>query len=103
MTSVENLYPGANFGFTFGPYPRDALTYKSKRVIEYKTPAQTDGLGTYNSSLTKNNSAIDGVAMLVGPTPGLLLLSVRLPPELNGLTSVIVHQAERDAERSDRH
>jgi len=71
-------------------------------VVEYKTPAQTDGLGTYNSTLKKNNNAIDGAAILVGPTPDLLLLSVRLPPELNGLASVIIRQIERDAERDDK-
>jgi hypothetical protein len=70
-------------------------------MFEYKTPAQTDGLGTH-SWLKKNGSPIEGVAMLVGPTPDLLLLSVRLPPELVRLTSVIVHQFEGDAERSDR-
>ena len=82
---------------TFGPYPQDALTYKSNRVVEYKTPAQTDGLGT-QSSLKKDGSPIAGVAMLVGQTPDLLLLSVRLPSELSGLTSVIIRQLERDAE-----
>ena len=86
----------------FGPYPKDALTYRNNRMVEYKTPAQTDGLGTH-SWLKKSVSPIEGVAMLVGPTPDLLLLSMRLPPELNGLTSVIVHQFEGDAERSDRH
>lgn len=89
--------------FEFGAYPKDALAYKSRKVVEYKTPAQTDGLGTYHSSLKKNSSLIDGVAMLVGPAPDLVLLSVRLPLELNGLTSVIVQQVERDAQRSDRH
>ena len=86
---------------TFGPYPQDALTYKSNRVVEYKTPAQTDGLGT-QSSLKKDGSPIAGVAMLVGQTPDLLLLSVRLPPELSGLTSVIIRQLERDAERDGK-
>jgi hypothetical protein len=85
---------------TFGPYPQDALTYKGNRVVEYKTPAQTDGLGT-QSWLKKNGSPLEGVAILVGPTPDLSLLSVRLPPELVGLASAIVHQFERDAERSD--
>jgi len=85
-----------------GPYPKDALTYRSNRMAEYKTPAQTDGLGTH-SWLKKNGSPIEGVAILVGPTPDLLLLSVRLPPELNGLTSVIIRQFERDAERSEHH
>jgi hypothetical protein len=88
--------------FTFGPYPKDTLTYKSNRAVEYKTPAQTDGLGTH-LWLKKNGSPIEGVAMLVGQTPDLLLVSVRLPAELGGLTSVIVRQVELDAQRSDRH
>jgi hypothetical protein len=95
-------FDSATSSLVFGPYPRDSLTYKSDRVVEYKTPAQTDGLGTY-SWLKKNGSPIEGVAMLVGQTPDLSLLSVRLPAELVGLTSVIVHQFERDAERGDRH
>jgi len=101
VTGVEKSDPGAGFSFTPGPYPKDALTYKSNRVVEYKTPPQSEGLGTY-SSLSKNGSPINGVAMLVGQRPDLVLLSVRLPSELNELTPVIVHQVERDAERSDR-
>lgn len=85
----------------FGPYAKDALTYRSDRVVEYNTPAQADGLGTY-SWLKKDGSPIEGVAMLVGQTPDLLLLSVRLPPELSGLTSVIIRQFEHDAERDDK-
>jgi cell division inhibitor SulA len=88
--------------FKFGPYPKDVLSYKNNRVVEYITPAQTDGLGTH-SWLKKSGSPIEGVAMLVGETPDLVLLSVRLPPELNGLTAVIVHEVEHDAGRSDRH
>ena len=64
--------------FTFGPYSKDSLTYKRTTVVEYKTPAQTEGLGTH-SSLLKNGSPIEGVAILIGQTPDLLLLSVRLP------------------------
>jgi hypothetical protein len=82
--------------FPLGPYPRDTLTYKSKVMVEYKTPAQTEGLGT-RSRLKKNDSPIEGVAILIGQTPDLLCLSVRLPPDLNGLTSAIVRQFERDA------
>jgi hypothetical protein len=93
-------FDSATNSLAFGPYPRDALTYNSNRVVEYKTPAQTEGLGT-QSWLKMNGRPIEGVAMLVGQTPDLLLLSVRLPPGLNGLTAVIVHQVERDAERRD--
>jgi hypothetical protein len=84
--------------YTFGPYPEDTLNYKSNRVVEYTTPPQTDGLGT-ESRLSKGGRPISGVAMLVGKAPDLLLLSVRLPGDLNGLTPAIVHQAERDAPR----
>jgi hypothetical protein len=41
--------------------------------------------------------AIEGVAIIIGKTPDLLLLSVRLPPELDGLTSAIVARVEPDA------
>jgi hypothetical protein len=100
--AAQVMEEGLDAPFEFGPYPKDVLTYKSNRVVEFRTPAQTDGLGTYNSSLKKNSSPIDGVAMLTGETPDLLLLSVRLPTELTGLTSVIVRQVEHDAERRDR-
>lgn len=82
--------------FQFGPFPRDTLAYKSKSIVEYTTPAQTDGLGTY-SALKKGGSPIAGVAILTGKAPDVLFLAVRLPAALNGLTPVIVGQAERDA------
>jgi hypothetical protein len=51
--------------FSLGPYPKDLLTSKSATVVEYTTPAQTEGLGTH-SDLKKNDSPIDGVTILVG-------------------------------------
>lgn len=95
---VTGVMEGFDLSFTFGPYPEDTLTYKSKAMVEYQTPPQADGLGTH-SRLNKNGSPIDGVAILVGQTPDLLLLSVRLPRDLTGLTSAIVGQVERDAAR----
>lgn len=103
--SAYNLLEGfdwATSSLAFGPYPKDALTYKSNRVVEYKTPPQADGLGTH-SSLKKNGNPIAGVAMIVGQTPDLLLLSVRVPSEFSELTSAIVRQVERDAETSNHH
>ncbi len=82
--------------FASGPYPKDKLVYKSKEVVEYETPAETDGLGT-NSSFQKNTNPIRGVAILVGETPDLLHLAIRLPPAMVELTSAIVQQVERDA------
>jgi hypothetical protein len=81
---------------SFGPYPNDNLTYRGNREVVYKTPAQTEGLGTH-FSLRKSDSPIEGVAMLVGQPPHLLLLSVRLPPDSRGLTPAIIRQIERDS------
>jgi hypothetical protein len=83
---------------TFGPYPKDTLVYKSNELVEYQTPAQTDGLGTY-WWLVKGTIPIEGAAVLVGDETDLALLSVRLPIDLNGLARTIVNQFERDAAR----
>ncbi len=88
--------------FPSGPYPKDRLVYKSKEVVEYQTPAETDGLGT-QSRLQKNADPIRGVAILVGNQhePSLVFLAARLPSEMEPLTSIIVQQVERDAARPE--
>ncbi len=85
--------------FPQGPYPNDKLTYRSKEVVEYQTPANTKGLGT-DSRLKENSIPIDGVAMLVSEEPNfkepsLIFLAVRLPPDQAGLTHVIIQQTEK--------
>jgi hypothetical protein len=82
---------------TYGPYPSDKLIYRSERVVEYVTPPNTEGLGTVTSYVKQNNESIEGVAILQEPTPDLLLLSVRLPPDLKVLTSQIIREVERQA------
>jgi hypothetical protein len=82
--------------FQFSPYPADRLRYKSPEIVEYQTPAATAGLGTH-FGLLEDQGPIRGVAMLLGQTPDLLLLSVRLPPALARLSSAIIQQTERDA------
>lgn len=85
----------------FGPYPNDKLNYMSEDLVEFETPAQTEGLGT-ELGLTKGDLPIHGVAMLT-PTPyeplNLLLLSVRLPKELSDLAPIIIQQVEHDAQK----
>ena len=90
--------------FPSGPYPKDTLTYKGKTIVEYKTPAQTEGLGNFDSSLKKNDTPIVGAAILIvdppnliGNPPNLVLLSARLPPDLTRLTPVIVRFVEGDS------
>jgi hypothetical protein len=77
-----------------GPYPRDQLTYKRTTMVEYETPALTDGLGT-DRLVTKGGAPINGVAILVGQSPDAVLLSVRLPAALSKHTPEIVRQVER--------
>ncbi len=82
--------------YPFGPYPSDRLTYKSKNVVEYTTPAQREGLGT-RSSLKQNSDPIEGVAILSREPPDVILLSVRLPHNLTKvLAPEIVRQVERE-------
>ena len=87
--------------FPFGPYPTDKLIYRSKMMVEYETPANADGLGT-ESWLRKNGQPSSGVAILVGETPDLVHLTVRLSPEASGLASAVIQQLEHDAKQSDR-
>ena len=98
VTTLRQGHDLLGSDFPSGPYPTDKLAYKSDRIVEYQTPPSTDGLGT-QPWVKKNASPIDGVAMLIGETPDLVLLSVRLPSELTRLTPAIVGQLERDAPR----
>jgi hypothetical protein len=92
---AERIDPASSLSFV--PYPNDRLIYRTKEIVEYETPANTDGLGT-SWKLKKNADPISGVAMLLGPnTPDLLQLSVRLQSNLADLTPIIVQQSERDA------
>jgi len=92
---AERLMPASSF--PSGPYPKDKLTYRGNEIVEFQTPANSKGLGT-DSGLQKNSSPVSGVAILFGEETNLLLLSVRLSPETNNLTQVIIQQTEYDAE-----
>jgi hypothetical protein len=90
----EGTEPASSF--PFGPYPQDRLTYRSDQVVEFQTPAHSEGLGTVNQ-LKQSDEPIDGAAILQGETPDLMLVTVRLPPEVNELTSQIIQQVERES------
>jgi len=95
----EGIEPASSF--PFGPYPNDKLTYRGNEIVEYQTPANTQGLGT-DSSLHPSADPISGVAILVGETPDLLHLSVRLPAAQAALAPLIIRQVERDAPHRDK-
>lgn len=81
---------------TYSPFPDDRLTYRNNRVVEYKTGAYAQGLGTM-SWLAPNGRSIMGVAILKDGPPHLLLLSARLPDGLDSLTPEIVKVVEADS------
>jgi hypothetical protein len=89
----EGIEPASSF--PFGPYPKDKLIYKGDRIVEYQTAPHSEGLGTA-SWLQANDYPISGVAVLTGETPDVLILHVRLPPDMSHLTSLIIQQFERD-------
>jgi hypothetical protein len=78
-----------------GPYQTDKLIYKSSNVVEYTTPAETEGLGTL-SSLKKDKLPTRGVAILTGQPPNLVFLAVRLPPRFRELIPAIIVTIEHE-------
>jgi hypothetical protein len=91
---AEGLEPASDF--PFGPYPGDRLTYRSKSVVEFETPANTQGLGT-DSYLQANASPIYGVAIVAGADTDLVQLSARVPASDSDLIPGMVGQAEKEA------
>lgn len=91
---AEGIEP-AN-AFPTGPYPNDKLAYRSKEIVEFQTPANTEGLGTH-SRLRANGDPISGVAILSGEELSLTQLWIRLPADAIYLAPSVVRQVERGA------
>lgn len=94
LEMFERVYPD----LTYGPFPTDKLSYKSDRIVEYRTPGNTEGLGTMTSALRHSPEPIEGVAQLKGDMPeiDLVLLSMRLPSEMNSVKTTIMQQLESE-------
>jgi len=91
---AEGFEPASDF--PFGPYPGDRLVYKSDQMVEFQTPANSEGLGTM-SRLQKNGQPIHGVSILEGETPDLLRLTVRLPETMKALRAAILQDFENES------
>jgi hypothetical protein len=100
VTAIRKSFDLEPDYFPSGPYPTDLLKYRGPSVVEYRTPPQTDGLGT-GWWLNKNDDSVDGVAMLVGATPDLLQLSVRLPDGKSRLAEAIIGHLEQETASGD--
>lgn len=84
---------GAPLSFHSGPYPHDKLKYLNNHTVEYETPANTKGLGTFYE-VQPNSEPIFGVAALVGRTPDLVFVAMRLPENDRDLRGPILEQVE---------
>jgi hypothetical protein len=91
---AEGIEPANDF--PFGPYPSDKLTYRSKSVVEFETPANSHGLGT-DSRVQVNASPIDGVAIIAGADTDLVQLSARFPANDSDLIPAMIAQVESEA------
>jgi len=80
--------------FPSGPYPADRLLRRSDKIVEYETPARSEGLGTF-TGLPQNGDPIRGVTILNEQPVGVFLLALRLPPNMNDLSTVIIQEVER--------
>lgn len=96
VEELRNREPGSIIPDSRGPYSTDKLIYRNNETVEYQTPPNTDGLGT-DSKLRKNGEPINGVEMLVGRTPNLVTLSIRLDPKLIASTPIIIQEVERSS------
>jgi hypothetical protein len=95
---AEGIRPASDF--PFGPYPNDKLIYRGRSIVEFETPANTEGLGTC-LMLKSNSSPIAGVAILSGEETSLFQLSARLPDEDRDLLQVIVRQLKREVVKAE--
>jgi len=89
VQGVMEMFDQPGSDYTFAPYPTDKLILQTDRSIEYQTPPHSEGLGTMGH-FKANYDPIDGVAILEGRNPDLLMLRVRLPPEQRDLAPVII-------------
>jgi len=94
---ATRIWGGMGVPLPSGPYPKDKIKHIGKTIVEYKTPAQTEGLGNYNSWLGKGDLPIVGAVILIVDPPNLVRLTVRLPPELVPLNQAIMRYVEGDA------
>jgi len=73
------------------------VIYRTRRVLEFMTPSNHEGLGT--SAWGVGPSALPTYGVLALHVPphelSITLLTVRLPPELNYLHATIVKRFER--------
>ena len=59
---------GMGQSLKFGPHPKDHLTYRGRRVMEYQTDPHSTGLGS-TGHMRRNGDPIGGVAIRFSHPP----------------------------------
>src|SRR5262249_15182826 len=85
----EGLEPASSF--PFGPWPDDKLTYRSKNVVVFETPAKKKGIGTW-VGFEPTSNPIHGRVRLV--EDGVYLLAARLPADMRDFADVITGEVK---------
>lgn len=89
---AEGIEPAKDFPAT--PFPKDSLRQINAEKIEYATPANTEGLGTWGR-LGKDNAPIRGsVTLLNNDDMDAIYVAMRLSPGQDRLTAAILSQAD---------
>lgn len=90
----EGILPKTEF--PTGPYPADKLNRMGDTEVEYETPGNSEGLGTF-SRLARDPLAIRGTAILLQDEDmDVVKVDVRLPAKMDDLTGTIISAVERD-------
>lgn len=85
--SIDSIQPG--------PPSTDTITRRGDELVEYETPANTDGFGL-SERLKRSDDPIAGVAVLRRHESAVAFAAVRLPAALRGLAPAIIGQVEQD-------
>jgi hypothetical protein len=105
-TFVQNMLKFGDLpasDFPFGPYPKDKMVRRNDWIVEYRTPANSEGLGTIGY-LPKADLPTEGIAILRDQSPDcLLFMAVRLPPDMSDLAPQIIQQMLRENGKKEKH
>ena len=85
----EGISPASEF--ITGPFEGDTVEHKNEYTINFTTRPNAKGIGTEFGYFKESDLPISGTAMLV--SDGLILVSTRLPKELQQLTDIIIGEA----------
>ena len=81
--------------YPHGPFPGDRTIRRSRAEVDYITPPHGAGMGTYDNRLQADADPIVGTAILaqVQGVDSVVLLNIRLPPQLRALGPIILRAA----------